>query len=137
MKKTALTANVGLLLALAGYFLTIADIDMNGLELLLLVFALASPVVSVPTLLTNRLSSRAMRLLIALPNAALLTTLCVYLINHQPLQGLDLVTDWPVLLTLACMLVAPALSLLAIAVIRAEEKSNTVPTDAACPTDRG
>jgi hypothetical protein len=41
MKKTTLAGNVGLLLVLGGYLLTITDITTNGLELLLLVFALA------------------------------------------------------------------------------------------------
>jgi hypothetical protein len=136
MKKTALAANVGLLLALGGYLRTVTDINFNGVELLLLVFALASPVASILALFTKRPPGLAIKLVVGLANTALLMTLFVYLIDHRPLQGLDLPTDWPVLVVLACMFIAPVLSILAMAVIRAVYKSNLAQTDGACSTGR-
>lgn len=116
MKKTALIANTGLLVILGGYVLTITDIGLNGLELLLLVFAVASPAASILALLKTRAMGVALKLVMGVASIGLLTTLLVYVLDHQPLQGLELGTDWPVLLVLASMFAAAVLSILALVV---------------------
>jgi len=118
MKKTALAANIGFLLLLGGYFLTLEEISTNSLELLILVFALISPVASILVLLPRRVAGLATRLGLVFANAALLTALCVYFIAHKPLEGFDLVSDWPVLMLLTGMFIAPVLSTLAIIIVR-------------------
>jgi len=123
MKTTALASNSGLLLVLSGYFLTLPEISFNSLELLLLVFAFTSSLASIIFLLPNRSSKWAYRLGIAIAATALLTTLAVYVVAHQPLKSLDLPTDWPVLLVLAGMLIAPASSLVAVIVLRPGNKT--------------
>jgi hypothetical protein len=62
MKKAALAANIGFLLLLGGYFLTLEGISINSLELLILVFALISPVASILVLLPRRVAGLATRL---------------------------------------------------------------------------
>ena len=137
MKKTALAANIGFLLMLGGYVLTLKEISINSLELLLIVFALISPVASILVLFPRRVAGLATRLGLGFANAALLTTLCVYFIAHKPLEGFDLVTDWPVLLLLTGMFIAPVLSTVAIIIVRPVDQSMSEPTDAVFSKGRG
>jgi len=126
MKKTALAANIGFLLMLGGYFLTLEEISTNSLELLLMVFALISPVASILVLLQRGAAGLATRLGLGFAHAAWLTTLCVYLIVHKPLEGLDLVTDWPVVLLLTGMLITPVLSIVAIILVSVRRCSGAI-----------
>ncbi len=114
MKKTALAVNIGFLLMLGGYVLTLEGIHVNSLESLLLVFALISPLAGIFVLFPRRVAGLATRLGLGFANAALITTLCAYLVAHKPLAGFDLTTDWPVLLLLTGMLIAPVSSTVAI-----------------------
>ena len=137
MKKTALAANIGFLLMLGGYFLTLEEISTNSLELLLMVFAVISPVASILVLLQRGAAGLATRLGLGFAHAAWLTTLCVYLIAHKPLADLDLVTDWPVVLLLTGMLIAPVLSTVAMIIVRPVDHSMSEPTDAVFSKERG
>jgi hypothetical protein len=61
----------------------------------------------------------------------------VYFMAHKPLEGFDLVADWPVLLLLTGMFIAPVSSTLAIIIVRPVDQAKSEPTDTAFPKARG
>lgn len=126
MKKAALAANIGFLLVLGGYVLTLGEMSFNAMELVMLVFAVISPVTTIVVLLAARCAGLGMRLGVGVTNVALLGTLFLYFIEHKPLMGLDLEAEWPVAVLLTSMLIAPTLSSVAVILMRPVSQSRSV-----------
>jgi peptidoglycan/LPS O-acetylase OafA/YrhL len=134
MKTAALAANLALLVVMAWYASNLADITANGMELLVSVFAFASPIGNILALLTRRGFRRAVHILAGITNIFLLVTMITYLIAHHRVQDFDM--EWLELLVFVCMFFAPVLSIIALAFGRQADGSTKSESIQSCVAEK-
>lgn len=123
MKITALVANVGLLLAMVWYLLIVESFAVErNVEWVVLVLALASPVVSIVALVHRRARGGVMRTVAVVADVGLVAAIFTYLggREHSDLESQEL-------LLFAFLLSAPCLGLFALLRRRATAEPGTAP----------
>ncbi len=123
MKITALVANVGLLLAMVWYLLIVESFAVErNVEWVVLVLALASPVVSIVALVPRRAGGGVMRTVAVVADVGLVAAIFTYFGGRD---HLDL--DSQELLLFAFLLSAPCLGVIALLRRRATGQPGAAP----------
>ena len=135
MKRTASVANLALLGVIGWYVSNITGLTTNLMELLVLVFALASPLANILALVARRGLGRGRSVVAVTTSLALLVTMFVYLFAHHRIQDFDM--DWLELLMFVCMFMAPVLSIFALTFNRPALASGKAEAVASWPAGRG
>ncbi len=135
MKTTAFTANLALVALIGWYLSNLTGLTTNLLELLVLVFALASPVANILALLPKRGLSRAGRLVAVTTSLALMVALFAYLIAHHRIRDFDM--EWPEVMMFLGMFIVPVLSIIALIFSRQTDASNKAKIVESCVPGKG
>lgn len=122
MKTAALIASVGLLLAVVWYLLTQESFHAEGVEWVVLLLALASPVGSIVALTPGRARGGVRRTVAVVANVGLVAAIFAYLVDY----GFDL--EGRELLLFAFLLSAPCLGVIALVTRPATAEPGAAPS---------